>query len=816
MGPTVERTNGVSALRRAWMCSSVAALSLLGGFAMVPAQAQTASGAVEAPRSITFSVPAGDLSNSLVTFGRQAGLQISYVPAVAANMGTKGVSGTMTVDAAAGRLLAGTGLVARVSGRTLLISKPGASSGLGSSDGTIVLEPIEVQTDAQSPIGPGVGYVATRTLTGSKTDTPLIEIPQSISVVTSDQIKSQGAQTLGEALRYTPGVVAEEYGGTDLRQDRFMIRGFQGSMPYVDGLTTASRYTLLAPLVDPYSLDRVEVLRGPTSGLYGQNTPGGIINAVTKRPTETAFGEFELQGLNPWGGQAAFDFGGPANKDGTVLYRFTGQGRYSETQVDNVDTERFFFAPAVTFAPNPDTKFTILANISHSNDGVLTQNLPAVGTLTSAVFGKIPTSLFTGEPDLNKIERTSYAIGYAFEHRLNDIWTVRQNLRYTDSTVEVRQVGTAGYVAGNPYELNRWTLGANAAQQNFAVDNQAQADFQTFGIQHKVLIGVDYFHDHDIWLEQDGSASPLNVLAPVYGQPFTLPAVDFATSDTLSQTGVYAQDQIKWNRWTLTLGGRQDWATTDTSDLLAGSTVNQDNSAFTWRAGLVYEFENGIAPYVSYSTSFQPVIGVSTSNVPFLPTTGKQYEAGVKFQPVGSQSFFTLAAFNLDQDNMVTYSPTATNPYNQSQIGAVRMRGFEASAVANLDAGLKLVAAYTYTDAEITADGTGNVGNSPKDVPANMASLWLDKTLQDGPWKGLGAGGGLRYVGERYGDNANTIELPSNLLWDAALHYERDKWRLAVNVKNLLDTTYVATCDNASFCYYGLRRTAVGSLTYRW
>lgn len=802
---------------KAWRRAIAASLALSGA-TCGSAWAQSPPATSTADRVIAFSIPAGSVTTALVAFGRQAGVQVSYIPSVAANLTTQGVSGTMTAEAGAERMLVGTGLVAHLAGRTLVVARPGASGdgGAAFASGAITLDPVEVEADAQSPIGPGVGFLATQTLTGSKTDTPLIEIPQSISVVTQDQMKSQATQTVGEALRYTPGVLAEEYGGTDLRLDRFMIRGFQGSMPFLDGLPTISRYTLLSPYIDPFSLDRIEVLRGPSSVLYGQNIPGGIVNAVSKRPTETAFGEFEVEGLWPQGGQASFDFGGPANKDGTVLYRFTGLYRNSETQVDQVNTERYFLAPAVTFAPDDNTTLTILANAGHSNDGVLAQNLPALGTLYPAVFGKIPTNLFIGEPDFNKVERSSYSIGYNFEHRFNDIWTVRQNLRYSDTTVEVQQIGTSGYVPGNPLELSRWTLGADAAQQNFAVDNQVQAEFKTFELAHKVLVGLDYFHSHDTWIERDGSASPLNVLFPVYGQPYTLPPVDFATRDTLNQTGLYAQDQIKWDRWTLTVGGRQDWAQTDTTKLLTATTIAQDDSAFTWRAGLVYEFDNGIAPYVSYSTSFQPVIGVDSNGNPLLPTSGTQYEAGVKYQPPGSQVFLTLAAFNLEQNNMPTLQPTPSNPYNIAQIGSVRIRGIEASAVGNLGAGLKLVAAYTYNDAEITADGQGNVGNTPKDVPANMASLWLDKTLEDGDLRGLGAGGGFRYVGDRFGNNANTLALPANLLWDAAIHYDRDNWRFALNAKNVFDTTYVATCDSVYFCYYGLRRTVVGSITYKW
>jgi iron complex outermembrane recepter protein len=670
----------------------------------------------------------------------------------------------------------------------------------------------------ETATGPVAGYVATRSAAGTKTDTPLLETPQSISVVSREQMRDQAVQTFSEALRYTPGVVAEEYGGT-YWVEQYMVRGFSNSFPYLDGLTTNSRYTLLAPTIDPYGLERTEVLRGPASVLYGQNVPGGLVNLVSKRPSDTPINEVQIQAGDPAGAQTAFDFSGPIDKDGTLLYRLTGLARSYDTQIDNVDAKRYFIAPAFTWKPSTDTTFTILANLQHSEGGVLTQNLPAVGTLYPASFGKIPTNFFAGEPDLNTSNTTSESVGYSFEHRFDEVWTVRQNLRYYRDDLSGSSVGTSGYDASSSSTLDRYTLAEVAHQTIFAVDNQAQAKFDTFGVQHTALLGVDYYHSSDRWVEWDGSASSLNVLAPIYGRPFSFPTLpDYATNDTISQVGVYAQDQIKWNRFVFTGGLRQDWADTatnenDTSAVLATSQHDKD---LTGRAGLVYLFDNGIAPYVSYSTSFLPTVGVDEFLVPFKPTTAKQEEVGVKYQPTGSKSFVMLSAFNIVEDNVLTPDPNPANINNQVQTGQIRVRGIEASATAQTNDGWKLIASYSFLDGEITADNSGDVGNRPKDVPHHLANLWVDKTIQTGLLAGFGAGGGLRYVGDHYGDNANTLLIPGTLLVDAALHYDYRNWRFQVNAKNLFDKSYVATCDNAEFCYYGLRRTVLGTMTYHW
>lgn len=775
-----------------------------------PALAQTTA-------EVNFSVPAGSLDQALAAFGRQSGLQVTYTPSITAGKKSPGASGHLSPDQALARILKASGLSFSFTNSTTVAISAAAAGGTVDNTGATALAPIEIRSGKESAWGPVNGLVATQSASGTKTDTPLAETPQSISVVSRKQLQDQAVRNVGEALRYSPGVLAEEYGGTDSRIDRYMIRGFAGTNPYLDGLTTNTYYTLLSPKIEPYGLERVEVLSGPASSLYGANSPGGLVAAVSKRPTDTPLHEFQWQVGSPKGVSGAFDFSGPVSDDGTLLYRLTGIARTANTQVDHVDTKNYYIAPAFTWKPDEDTTFTFLSKFQRSNDGGLVQNLPALGTLYGASFGKIPTSLFTGEPDFNDITRSSRSVGYSFEHRFNDVWTVRQNLRYSYTDTDIQEIGTSGFIPGTT-QLDRWTLGASANLHDLAVDTQAQAKFDTGPLDHTLLFGVDYMRSHSRWYESDGSASPLDVLDPVYGQPFTVPAVDFATDDHLRQTGVYAQDQVAFGNWRVSGGLRYDWAKTSDTDLVSDGnpTVENDDKKLTGRFGLLYLFDNGIAPYFSYSTSFQPSPGLnSTTGDALKPTTGKQYEVGVKYQPSGYNSYMTVAAYNLDQTDVTTTNPGP--PVTYAQTGAIRMRGFEVAGVADLDNGLKLIANYTYNNGEITKDDDPSLrGNRPKDVPKSMASLWLDKTIESGAAEGLGFGAGARYVGSRYGDNANTLKIPDYFLVDASIHYDYKDWRFALNGTNLFDKKYVGTCDDDTFCYYGERRAVLGTVSVKW
>jgi iron complex outermembrane recepter protein len=757
---------------------------------------------------VDISITAQPLAQALTEFARQARLTLMVPPALVAGRTAPAVSGRLTPRQALDRLLMGSGLMAVQEGNSVVVKA------IPPAEMTTTL-PVVTVTGASIPetaSGPVKGFVAKRSAAATKTDTPLIETPQSVSVVGRDQMTAQGVQTVGEALRYTAGVVAEEYGGTDLRIDQYMVRGFASSMPYLDGLNTGGRYTLMSESVEPYGLERVEVLRGPSSVLYGQNIPGGLVSLVSKRPTDVAFGEAGFQVGSQGRTQGTLDLGGPLDSEGKLSYRLTALARGTGTQVDQVDAEHYYLAPSLTWKPSTDTTLTVLAKIQKQSDGYALQYLPADGTLYSNSRGRIPTDFFTGEPDLNKIKRTQSSIGYSLEHRVDDVWTLRQNLRASRTQTDIGYVYAAGLQPGTT-SLSRYTLAADAHQNNLAVDTQAQARFKAAGLDHTLLLGVDYFRSHDRWIEQDGDAAPLDILQPVYGRGYTLPAVDYATDDTLKQMGLYVQDQVRWDRLVLTGSLRHDQADTDVTDLLASSTVSQKNRKTTGRAGLVYLFDNGIAPYVSYSTSFNPALGTTYAGTPFRPTTGKQYEAGVKYQPAGSNSSVTGSIYQLTQRNGLTADPD--HPYFRVQAGEVRVRGAELSGTTELSKGLKAVAAYTYTDAAITQGNDGNTGNTPKDIPRQMASLWLEQRVS-GSLAGLRVGGGIRYVGYRYGNDANTLRIPGTALVDAMIGYDLGQWSVVLNARNLFDKTYVATCDSTTRCVYGQRRSLLATATYRW
>lgn len=676
----------------------------------------------------------------------------------------------------------------------------------------IELEQVNVEGVGQTPTGPVDGYVARLTLTGSKTDTPLIEVPQSISVVTRDQMEARGVQNVGQALDYTPGVLGQPF-GTDPRFDAPIIRGFSAAnSQYLNGLKLMRDNGAAA--IEPYGLERIDVLRGPASVLYGQGNPGGLIDMISKRPTFTTFGEVQAQAGSFDRYSGAFDLGGVVGPD--FAYRLTGLARAGGTQTDDVDDNRLFFAPAFTWKPEKDTSFTLLANVQYDQSGTPV-GLPTQYTV-SPFQNLLSRSLFLGDPDYDASSRTLASVGYEFKHRFNDTWEVRQNARYLKLNWDYSNLYYSSLSASNPLVATRGTSVNNEDQGTITIDNQLEGDFETGPFKHKLLLGLDYRYFDQTNMTQFGTAPNINILFPVYnqlitGSPWYVSVVD----GTVSQTGIYAQDQVRLGNWLLTAGLRQDWATIDsTTDTNYGDTVqDQNDDALTGRIGLTYLFENGIAPYVSYSTSFEPVIGSNPAilgGAAFKPSTGEQVEVGVKYQPVGWNGFFTAALYDLKQKNVLTSEYIGGISYD-TQNGEVSVKGLELAATASLAEGLNLTASYTYMDAEITQGQYA--GNRPGNVPENMANIWLDYTFKSGALTGFGLGGGVRYVGSRYALDNNEIFLGANTLFDAALHYEKGAYKVQLNVNNIADETYVASCGYFG-CYYGDGRAVVAQVTYKW
>lgn len=681
---------------------------------------------------------------------------------------------------------------------------------------TVDLPTVDVQGRSAGALADTQGFVSRRDVTGTKTDTPLSEIPQSVSVINRDQLDSRQVQSLGEALRFTAGVQSEAF-GADPHVDWFNIRGFSTNDTgiYLNGLRVSPGVTALAP--EPYGLERIDVLKGPASVLYGQNAPGGLVNLVSKRPTDTPLREAAVLGGSYGRIQGQFDLGGPVGTDGKWSYRLTGLARGAGSQTDRVPNDRLFLAPAITYRAGPDTTVTLLTSFQRDHSAGQ-QFLPSQGTVFGNPNGRIPTNRFTGEDQYNKVDKFQMNLGYEIEHRFDDVFTVRQNARFSRIDYNQRQVYGLGFQP-DLATLNRTAYGQDVRANLYAVDNQGQAKFATGPLTHTVLGGFEYNRITNATVNRSAAATPLNLFNPVYGA--LQPELSIYTNSQQTQNlyGLYLQDQVKLDRFILTLGGRQDWVDTTTRDRRAdGGTAAQSARKFTYRAGLGYEAPLGITPYVGYARSFQPIAGVNASGAAFQPTEGKQIEVGVKYQPAGKASYVTAAAFDLTQSNVST--PDPTNVVNTVQTGEVRVRGVEVEAQLNLLAGLNVLAAYTYLDPVVTSANDGTQGNQVGAVPRHAASGWVDYSFGEGsPVAGLGLGAGVRYVGSTQASNADLFKVRDRTLADAAVRYDfgRDsRWRLAVNANNLFDRSFVAQCSGESFCYYGTRREVLASLGVRW
>lgn len=657
--------------------------------------------------------------------------------------------------------------------------------------------------------------------TATKTNTPLVEVPQSISVITARHIQDRGLHGVEEAVWYTAGAQGGGY-GPDTRSDWLLVRGFTPAR-YLDGLALPEGTWTGATRIEPYGLEQIEVLKGPASVNYGAMPPGGLLNYVSKRPRAELPNEVEVQVGSDAMKQAAFDIGGALNDSGTVVYRLTGLARNSDTFVDQIHDDRYYFAPALTWKPDEANALTILARWQKADTKAGAGFLPPEGTLLPNPNGQIRPSLYTGEPNSNDYIKTIASIGYEFSHDFGDYTVFRQSARVTDAELEPNVVvGTFGFL-GDQRTLSRYLFSTREDEKTFGIDNNLQWRFGTGAAEHTLLAGLDYRRSRrDYASNFVFGATPLDAYAPVYGtMPGLAPDFDPATASitrqTQSQLGLYVQDQIKLDRWVFTLGGRQDWVGTDTADG-SGTRAHQSDDKFSGRVGINYLFDSGFAPYVSYSQSFQAAVGrehPSRGGRAFAPTTGEQVEAGIKYQPASGNALVTLAAYEITQNNVLVVDPD--NTLYSIQQGEIQSRGLELEGRWNLARNVSVYGAYAYIDSEVTQ--TTNAATLGKQIPLqpkHSASLGGDYTITEGALSGLGFGLGVRYVGEHFGDSANLWETSSYTLFDAAVHYDVGSWRLQLNAQNLADKQYLSTCDSAFWCYYGYPRTVTASARFNW
>ncbi|EOI3504462.1 ferrichrome porin FhuA [Cronobacter dublinensis] len=680
----------------------------------------------------------------------------------------------------------------------------------------------------ESAWGPAPTIAAKRSATATKTDTPIEKTPQSVSVVTREEMDTRQPTTVKDALSYTPSVFATR--GSSSTYDVVTIRGFTTSTTvntnqYLDGMKLqGNNYSEVS--MDPYFLERVELMRGPTSVLYGNSNPGGIVSMVSKRPTTEPLREvqFKAGSHNLW--QTGFDFSDAIDDAGVWSYRLTGLGRSQNAQQEMAKSTRYAIAPSFSWRPDNQTDFTFLSNFQSDPDAGFYGWLPRSGTIVpyydaNGKAHKLPTDFNEGEEN-NKMSRRQQMVGYSFSHAFDDTFTVRQNLRYNRVHTLYRSVYGNEFKA--PATINRAYVRSDEDMNAFSVDTQLQSNFATGAVDHTLLTGVDYSRMRNDINADYGTASALNMLDPQYGNPDVNVNFLYDVINRQEQTGLYVQDQAQWNKWVMTLGGRYDFAKTSTYTRSSGALAEINDQQFTWRGGINYLFDNGISPYFSYSESFEPVSGSSASGKPFDPSRGKQYETGVKYVPKDMPVVLTAAVYQLTKDKNLTAD--LANPGFSSQGGEIRSRGIELEAKAAVSANVNVTAAYSFTDAKYTHDAVFE-GKRPAEVPRNMASLWADYTFHDTALSGLTIGAGGRYVGNTvsyyaYGDNKDKpFNVASYTVADAMVKYDLARLGLpgssvALNVNNLFDREYVSSCYKDYACYWGAERQVTATATFRF
>ena len=701
----------------------------------------------------------------------------------------------------------------------------------------------------ESAWGPAATIAARQSATGTKTDTPIQKVPQSISVVTAEEMALHQPKSVKEALSYTPGVAVGTRGASNT-YDYLIIRGVaadgQSQNNYLNGLKMQGNFYNDA-VIDPYMLERAEIMRGPVSVLYGKSSPGGLLNMVSKRPTTEPLKEIQFKAGTDSLFQTGFDFSDALDDDGVYSYRLTGIARSANAQQKGAEEQRYAIAPAFTWRPDDKTNFTFLSYFQNEPETGYYGWLPKEGTVEPLPNGKrLPTDFNEGAKN-NTYSRNEKMVGYSFDHEFNDTFTVRQNLRFAQNKVSQKSVYGYGMCSDPLYTkdddalkaspclsipqsewnhtLTRQYVIDNEKLENFSVDTQLQSKFATGSVEHTLLTGVDFMrmrNDIDSWFGYAGSVAPSDI--------YNLDRSDFdfgAHPDPSGpyrvllkqkQTGLYVQDQAQWDKVLVTLGGRYDWAEQSSFNRDYGNKSDRDDKQFTWRGGVNYLFDNGVTPYFSYSESFEPASLTDANGDLFAPSKGKQYEVGVKYVPEDRPIVLTGALYQLTKTNNLMADPN--NPNFSIEGGEIRARGVELEAKAALSASVNVVGSYTYTDAEYTTDTTYK-GNTPAQVPKHLASLWADYTFFDGPLSGLTLGTGGRYTGSSYGDPANSFKVGSYTVVDALVRYDLARVgmagsNVALHVNNLFDREYVASCFNTYGCFWGAERQVVATATFRF
>lgn len=806
----------------------LASFTLFAGLYLQPVPLHAASsGDME---TVNFLIRPQSLANALTAFGTQSGWQVSVPNELLVGLKSSGVQARQSPTSALATLLAESGLTYQITGpRSVIVTKKSGNS-------TIKLGPVRVggqykgPSDPQSAYGPGVGFVATRSASATRTDTPMIEIPKSIYVVTREQMDDLQPQTITEALRYTPGIVSSTALSSTPNLSNshdFYQRGFQ-SDTFVDGLMTGSTPSV----VEPFFMDRVEALSGPSSVMYGQALPGGIVNTVLKRPTDYQRYEANVGFGNYGRYEGQIDASGPLNKQKTLLYRIVGVGETQDTQQHFQKYQRLAGQGDLEWKIDDKTSVTLIGQYSYSPSLPTGGQVPRYGSLERASFGKLSPYAYYGDPGFYDSWDKNYMGEVLLHHEFNKELQFNSTVRYEND------IDTSCHFLINGVNIQTLQISRIAScmsthdSYSILMTSNLSYKLHTGPVEQNFLVGVDYRDQSSLGTNSYSfSGVPsISIVSPSYKKyNFN----DFAAQSQNStykynygywQEGIYFQDQISWKRVHVTLAGRQDW----------NGYGDVFTRPFTWNAGINYVFDFGLAPYFAYSTSFMPQVGQIYNNQVLRqadPLNGGQWEAGLKYQIPYLQSFFTAAYYDVKENNVLINDPEFPD-YNL-EIGQQRVRGVELSGHANLAQGLNLIANYTYshdinsktnlTSTDINNQTVSLQGKMPTGMPTQTMSIFTDYHFPDRLAPGLSINFGIRYQNHTWGDQANSFRVPAYVLFDAGLNYNVGKTfkplkglTFRLSMTNIANSTYVASCGSKTWCSYGEKGRVFGLIGYRW
>ncbi|MBD2308673.1 TonB-dependent siderophore receptor [Chroococcidiopsis sp. FACHB-1243] len=671
------------------------------------------------------------------------------------------------------------------------------------------------QTDEQEIVVTGEqdGYLVPDTNVGTRTDTPLRDIPQSIQVIPQEVIRDQGADVYS-ALRNVASIRQNNpssFTSIRLTNRGFFINDFFGNT-LRNGIKDVGA-TIGAELA---GIERIEVFQGPASVLFGNAPPGGSINLITKQPLSDPYYSVEANIGSYDFYRGAVDISGLLDTDKKVAYRLNTAYKTQNFFHDFSERKVFVIAPVVSFEIGENTKLTLEADYVNSETDGFFLGLPLIGTVLPNPNGKIPRNR-----NLNKTYESrdsAFRIGYALEHKFSHNWSLRNTFRYGDVSIQYKGDGVpTGLLSDNRTVTRGFFEPSDDLYSEYNLLTDIIGKFSTGSIEHQLLFGVDLRRLDRNFQSISRVGAPIDVFNPVYGQP---PGAITSITDTntlTDQLGIYIQDQVTIaENLKLLLGVRFDTFKQDNQNRITNLETSQSGDSFSPRVGIVYQPIPPISLYASYNESFNPVIGTAFDASTFEPEQGKQYEIGVKADLTDRLSA-TLAFYDLTRSNLLTTDNRPGIPLGFSiQTGEQRSQGIEFNIAGEILPGWNVFASYAYTDLRVTKDNILPIGSSLNGVAKNAASLWTTYDIQNGKLQGLGFGLGLFYVGDRSGFLDNTYELPGYLTTDAAIYYKQDRLRAALNFRNLFNVDYFENSFGRLRISYGAPFTVQGTISWEF